>query len=329
MRKYGQLTEAGRYQIYALRKAGHQQVEIAQIITVHPSTISREVRRNTGQRGYRPRQAHQKALRRRHQAAKKSKMTPELTTVIEAQVQKEWSPEQISGWLKKTHPVSVSHQRIYQHIQADRQQGGTLHQHLRQAKKKRRKRYGRSDSRGQIKDRISIEERPEIVDQKSRIGDWEIDTVIGKNHRGALITLVERFSRYTLIAKANSRHAEEVAQKTISLLAPVESLVHTVTADNGKEFAQHKAIGNTLGASIYFAHPYHAWERGLNENTNGLIRQYFPKGSSLENVSQQQIQRVMNRLNHRPRKGLAFSTPAQLFQQALDKLNPSSLYCTS
>ena len=329
MRKYSQLTEQERYQIYGLMKARHSQAEIAKVLLVAPSTIGREIRRNSGQRGYRPHQAHQKAIQRRRQAAKATKMTAQLIGVLEARIREEWSPEQISGWLKNTHTVWVSHQRIYQHIQTDRQRAGTLYQHLRQSQKKRRKRYGHTDYRGQIKDRISIDERPAVVDKKSRVGDWEIDTIIGKNHQGVLLTVVERRSRYTFIAKAKSRHAEEIAQQTIRLLKPVENLVHTVTADNGKEFAQHTAIRDALNAAIYFAHPYQAWQRGLSENTNGLIRQYFPKRKPMDTVSHQQIQQAMDRLNHRPRKDLGFHSPAQLFQEALDTLTHKPVYCTS
>ena len=321
MRKYAQLTEHKRYQIYILKKAEHNQACIAKMVGVSASTISREIKRNTGQRGYRPHQAQRKAVQRRQSARKYIKMTPQLKRAINAKLRQEWSPEQITGWLNDSHTASVSHQRIYDHILEDRRCGGTLYKSLRQASKRRRKRYGYRDCRGQIKDRISIEERPPVVDDKSRFGDWEIDTIIGKNHRGVLISVVERRSRYTLIVKAKSKQADEVSAKTIDLLAPVQALVHTITADNGKEFAWHKQISNALDADVYFAHPYHAWERGLNENTNGLIRQYFPKGSPLEHLTQKQIQRVQDRLNHRPRKCLQFKTPNFIFKQALDKAN--------
>ena len=318
MQKYGQLTEHKRYQIYALKKAGHHQVEIAQIVQVHPSTICRELKRNTGLRGYRPKQAQMKTTQRRQNAKKYIKMTPHLKQMINYKLRQEWSPEQITGWLRDTDLTSVSHRRIYDHIREDHHCGGTLYKHLRRSNKKRRKRYGYQDSRGQIKERVSIDERPKVVDRKSRFGDWEIDTIIGKNHQGVLISIVERRSRYTLIAKANSKQAEEVSNKTIDLLLPVQNLVHTITADNGKEFASHKRVSMALNAGVYFAHPYHAWERGLNENTNGLIRQYFPKGSDLKQLTKQQVKKVQDRLNHRPRKCLGFKTPEQIFKKALD-----------
>ncbi|MGZ4970570.1 MAG: IS30 family transposase, partial [Methylobacter sp.] len=205
------------------------------------------------------------------------------------------------------------HERIYQHIWTDKRNGGTLYQHLRHSHKKRKKRYGSKDKRGQIRNRISIDERPEIVAQKTRIGDWEIDTVIGKNHQGALVTIVDRVSKFTLIKKVASKHAEVVTEATVSLLQPYLDKTLTITADNGKEFAGHEKIKEQLNAVVYFAHPYSSWERGLNENTNGLIRHYFTKGSRFENITDDAVEAVMHKLNHRPRKTLNFKTPHEVF----------------
>ena len=311
MGTYHQLTEYQRYQIYALKKAGHDQQRIAATLEVSPSTICRELRRNQGQRGYRPRQAHHKALaRRRHKAT--TKMTAAVIERIEADLRQEWSPAQIAGRLEAAGGLRLSPQRIYQHIQADRQAGGTLYRHLRHSQKKRKKRYGKADARGQIKDRVSMDQRPAIVEEKSRIGDWEIDLVMGGQRKGALVSLVERRSRYTLLGKVPSKQAEHVAAATIALLAPHKGHTETITADNGQEFAHHATIGQALDAVVYFAHPYHAWERGLNENTNGLIRQYVPKGTALDTLSEAQVHHIMDRLNHRPRKGLAFQTPHEI-----------------
>ena len=312
MGTYHQLTEHQRYQIYALKKAGHDQQRIAATVLVSPSTISRELRRNRGQRGYRPGQAHQQALARRRAKAKATKMTPMVIARIEADLRQEWSPEQIAGRLAADDGLRLSPERIYQHIRADRQAGGTLYRHLRHSQKKRKKRYGKADGRGQIKDRVSIDQRPAIVDEKSRIGDWEIDLVMGRPGTGALVSLVERRSRYTLLGKVGSKQAEPVAATTIGLLAPHTEHTHTITADNGKEFADHATISQALDAAVYFARPYHAWQRGLNENTNGLIRQYVPKGTPLDTLSDQQVHHIMERLNQRPRKGLAFQTPYEI-----------------
>jgi IS30 family transposase len=313
MRNYKQLSQAQRYQIEILNKAGKNQKEIAELLGVSPATICRELKRNKGKKGYRPRQAQIKAVKRRREAAKALKMTGEVILVIEEKICLDWSPEQVSGWLKINQGIFISHERIYQHIWEDKRHGGTLYTHLRQSNKKRKKQYGSKDKRGQIRNRISIDERPAIVAEKTRIGDWEIDTVIGQNHQGALVTIVDRVSKFTLIKKVDSKHAEVVTEATISLLLPYLDKTLTITADNGKEFAGHETMKEQLNADVYFAHPYHSWERGLNENTNGLIRQYFTKGSSFENITDDEVEAVMNKLNHRPRKTLNFKIPHTVF----------------
>jgi IS30 family transposase len=313
MKKYTQLTEVQRYQIEALKKAKKEQKEIAAILDVSASTISREIKRNRGLRGYRPKQAHIKATTRRREATKAIKMTAEVVALIDTKLRLDWSPDQVSGWLDQEKRITLSHERIYQHVWADKYQGGVLYKHLRQSNKKRKKRYGSKDKRGQIRNRISIDDRPEIVEQKTRIGDWEIDTVMGKNHQGALVTIVDRVSKFTLIKKVDSKHAEVVTKATIALLKPYLDKTLTITADNGKEFAGHEIMTQELGSTVYFAHPYSSWERGLNENTNGLIRQYFTNGSSFENISDKQVEEVMEKLNHRPRKTLSYKTPHSIF----------------
>jgi len=313
MRTYHQLSQAQRYQIEILKKAGKNQQEIAELLEVSPSTICRELQRNTGQKGYRSKQAQIKADRRRKQVAKALKMTKELVMLIESKIVLDWSPEQIAGWLKVEKNLSISHERIYQHIWADKRRGGTLYKHLRQSGKKHKKRYGLKDRRGQIRNRVSIDERPSVVTEKSRLGDWEIDTVIGQGHRGALVTIVERVSKFTLIKKVDSKHAETVTAAAIALLAPYRDKTLTITADNGKEFAGHEQIKEHLNTEVYFAHPYHSWERGLNENTNGLIRQYFAKGSRFDSITDEEVEAVMHKLNHRPRKTLDYKTPHAVF----------------
>jgi IS30 family transposase len=310
---YTQLTQEQRYQIYAFLKAGFSQSVIAKEIGVHKSTVSRELSRNRGQRGYRPKQANQLATSRRVLAKKHVKLSPGAIALIESLIIQDFSPEQVSGFLKRTSGLSVSHEAIYQHILKDKAHGGKLYQHLRHANKKRKKRYGSYDRRGQIIGRVSIDNRPAIVDAKKRIGDWEIDTVIGKNHKGALVTIVERQSKYTLIKRVVNKKADMVADATIDLLKPFKKRVCTITADNGKEFARHSLIAKDLKSLFFFAHPYHSWERGLNENTNGLIRQYFPKAMSFETITDDQIQFVMDQLNNRPRKTLGFKTPNEVF----------------
>ena len=217
----------------------------------------------------------------------------------------------------ETRETLISPETIYRHIWADKQAGGGLYNHLRRQGKKYDKRRNGKSTRGQIKNRVSIDDRPEIVDDKVRVGDWEIDTMIGKGHSGALVTVVERSTNFTVAAQVNSKCAADVTKATIVLLTPFMPLVHTITADNGKEFSYHDQIANALDVEVYFAHPYSSWERGLNENTNGLLRQYFPKGTDLKKVSQEEVDKAVVRLNTRPRKGLEFKTPKQLMDAKL------------
>ena len=319
MEEYSQLTEDERYHIDAYKAAGFSLSEIAKQLGRHKSTIYREMSRNSGQRGYRAKQAQEKAERRRTEAPKAVKMTPELITLIELKIREDWSPEQISGWLKVEKLGAISHERIYQHIWADKRNGGDLYLHLRRNGKKYQKRSNGKTSRGQIKNRVSIDKRPAVVDQKTRVGDWEIDTVIGKGHKGALVTLVERKTSFALAARVKTKQADEVAAATIELLRPYKDRTHTITADNGKEFALHEEIAKELTTGFYFAHPYHSWERGANENTNGLIRQYFPKDTNFLDVSDDEVYEAVYRLNARPRKKLGYKTPANAMQRSLDR----------
>jgi IS30 family transposase len=311
MKDYTQLTQDQRYHIYESLKEGNTQSAIAQEIGVAKSTISRELRRNKGERGYRPCQAHQKAKAR--QLGKVHFRISAFTwSLVDTLIKQDWSPEQISGRLSKEQNISISHESIYQHIYQDKLQNGQLHKHLR-CQKKRRKRYGKQDRRGRIPNRVSIDQRPAIVNQKSRIGDWEGDTIIGNNHQGVVATLVERKTQFTVMAKSKSKQAEAVRKSIEQELGPYQNRVHTITYDNGLEFAQHQTMAQSLSAKIYFAHPYASWERGLNENTNGLIRQYLPKSKTLNNVTKNEIKNIMQRLNHRPRKSLGYKTPYELF----------------
>ena len=311
MKHYTQLTREERYQIYALKAAGHNQTDIAKVVGRHKSTVSRELARNRGLKGYRPKQAHTFASDRRLAKAT-TRITTETWTRVELLLREDWSPEQTSDWLHHSENVHVSHEWIYQYILRDKQAGGDLHRHLR-CQKARKKRYGAPDRRGQIKGRVSIDERPSVVNERSRVGDWEADTVIGKQGGTVLVTLVERKTRLTVIGKAPNKTALEVTAAILKGLMPLASQVQTVTYDNGKEFAWHQKISEELDANGYFAHPYHSWERGLNENTNGLIRQYFPKGKDLFEVTDAEVQVVMEKLNNRPRKCLGFKTPNQVF----------------
>jgi IS30 family transposase len=306
---YRQLTQEQRYQIYALMKAGFNQTEIASELGVHKATVSRELHRGRGGRGYRPKQAQELALARLQLRAQ-PRIQPQTWKQVEQLLGQQWSPEQISGRLKLEHQTAVSHERIYQHIYQDKRQGGLLYLNLR-CRKQRRKRYGSYDRRGQLPARRSIDERPPIVEQKRRRGDWEADTIIGSHHQEAIVSLTERKSKLTRLAKVKQKTAELVGQV---IGAQLQSLiVHTITSDNGREFAQHQSIAQQLKADFYFAHPYASWERGLNENTNGLVRQYFPKKSDFSKITDRQINKVVERLNNRPRKTLGYKTPNEVF----------------
>jgi IS30 family transposase len=298
-----------------LEQQGLTQEAIAQEIGSTQPVVSRELKRNRGQRGYRFKQAQAKADERRHVAnAAPSKMTPDVIAVIETMLREEQlSPEQISGWMQETEGPCVSHECIYRHIYADKRRGGALYKHLRRTGKKYNKRLGRTSGRGLIPHRIDITERPAIVEERSRIGDWEADTIVGAAHKGVILSLVERVSKYTLLHKLDAATSGKTGAAIIAKMRPHQKLVHTITSDNGKEFAGHRRVAERLETGFYFATPYHAWERGLNENTNGLVRQYFPKGSSFANVTSEEVERVQNLLNSRPRKTLGFQSPNEVF----------------
>ncbi len=301
---YTHITREERYQIYALKKAGLKQYEIAKVLKRSESTISRELSRNCGRRGYRPKQAHSKSMERQSINAR---MIDDATwQFAQDRLLEQWSPEQISGH------AAISPETVYQRAYANKRAGGLLWKNLR-SQKLRKKRYGKVERRGTISNRVSIDDRAAIVETRSRIGDWEADTVIGKNHRQAIVSIVERKTGFTLIQKVERKTALAVSQAMIGLLKPHRKKVHTITSDNGKDFAGHEEIASKLKANFYFAHPYSSWERGTNENTNGLIRQYFPKTRDFTTITQQEINMAMERLNNRPRKRLGYQTPNQVF----------------
>jgi len=310
---YKQLTFEQRVAIKAYLKIGLKLYQIAKQIGVDKTTVSRELKRNTGAKGYRPRQAQLKTAARRFLAAKHVHFTPAVKERVEFYLKQDWSPEQISGYLKLREHIHICHETIYQHVWADKRAGGSLYRHLRWSHKKKRKRYGSNDRRGQIQNRVSIDERPAVVAQKTRLGDWEGDTIIGKNHQGAMVSVVERKSQLTCLKRVPHKTADLVTAAINQKLGSFKDKVHTLTVDNGKEFALHKQIAAELDADIYFAHPYRSWERGLNENINGLIRQYFPKNYDFRLITDEDILFVENRLNNRPRKSLNFQTPNEFF----------------
>ena len=312
--KYKQLTLEKRYHISALIKAGLNQKEIALEIGVHPSTISRELRRNRDKiRGYSAEIAQVISTKKHKEKNKKFSLTKPIEKYIRSKLKQDWSPEQIAGRMKLDIGMSVVHETIYRYIYTDKKNGGKLYKYLRHKNKKYHCRSNNYKARGTIIDRVMIDKRPKIVEKKNRIGDLEIDTVIGKDHKGALVTVVDRKSKFVLIKNVPSKEASIVTKALIEMIQPIKAIAKTITSDNGKEFAYHKQVSAALDTDFYFANPYHSWERGLNEHTNGLIRQYLPKKSKFLNVSKDEIIMIQNRLNHRPRKALNYKTPYEVF----------------
>lgn len=313
---YRHLTRDERCQIYILRKRGDSISTIADQVNIHRSTIYRELKRNSGQRGYRHKQAEERALERRHIASSRApKMTQPAKNLIEEKLRLQWSPVQISGWLERVFfENAVSHETIYKYIWKNKRHGGVLYKELRHNGKKYNKRSKGTAGRGSIPNRVDIAQRPPIVEEKSRFGDWEIDTIVGTGQSGAIVSMVERTSKYTMLVKVTEKTAQKVESALLSRLMPVKQFVLTVTADNGKEFSTHQNVSNALGTGFYFATPYHSWERGLNEHTNGLVRQYFPKSKRFDELSEEDIVSVEYLLNNRPRKILGFITPQEVFK---------------
>ena len=320
---YNHLTWDERYHIEELKREGFSQADIAKELGRSRATIFRELKRNIGERGYRSKQAHEKARQRlseRGSANVKRISKGMWSTVKKLLTENQWSPEQICGRLKLEGLEAISPETIYQKILADKKEGGHLYLHLR-CKKQRRKRYGsHRATRGLIKNRVDIDERPKGVEQRKRIGDWEGDTVVGSHTRGPVIaTLVERKSRFTKCAKARDKTAASVTTAIIEKMKTISAMMLTMTLDNGKEFANHQILSELLKIKIFFAHPYHSWERGTNENTNGLLRQYLPKKTSFHNLTEEALQEIEDKLNHRPRKCLGYQTPFEVFSKQCQK----------
>jgi IS30 family transposase len=314
LKKHKHLTQEERWHIYMLKGSGNSVRNIAKNLNRDPSVISREIKRNSINQSYRPTKAHKQYIQRRVNATSRSRvLTSELQIIIESKLRLLWSPEQISGRLKADGVAYVSYETIYKMIWKDKQNGGDLYRCLRHGGKKYNKRSGKNAGRGLIPNRVDIELRDKIVEEKSRIGDLEADTVIGANHKGAIVTLVDRMSKFSLFTLVPNKTKESVTKAIENSLRALKKTILTITFDNGKEFAGHQDIASTLEVKCFFVRPYHSWERGLNEHTNGLLRQYIPKKSNFEQLTQTDIDIVQNALNNRPRKVLNYRTPAEVF----------------
>lgn len=317
MEHYQHLSSEERFYIWNALREGATQKAVSIALDRSPSTISREVRRNKYARAkiytYHWAKEIVKFRKRRLARTKYRKLTPEIGTQIEDLIRQYLSPEQVSGYLKKHHDVSLSHETIYRYIYADIQRHKALKPFLRQGKKLRRKSYGSGARASKIPNRTCISERPMVVEKKSRVGDWECDSVIGLDRKSALVTVVDRKTLFTCCARVFNHTAETVSKVIIQMLKPYMDKVKTLTFDNGSEFVQHDIIASALEAKTYFAHPYSSWERGINENTNGLLRQFFPKKTDFRETSEQEVQQAVDSLNNRPRKTRDYLTPNQMF----------------
>ncbi len=302
----------------ALRTVGLSNAEIARQLGRHRSTVGRELQRNAAPHDgwYRSRRAHQRAHARRWRSRRNSQFGSAEWTRVETLLRQEWSPEQVAGYLRRHGELSISHETIYRHVWRDWKKGGSLHLHLRGARKQCRKRYGRYDSRGRLAGKRMIDQRPALVEERRRIGDWEIDTMMGQSlgeSSDCVLTLVERKTGYVQIGKLAARTVEQASKATLALMRRHPEQFKTITSDNGTEFHGYAQIEAKSRVRFYFATPHHSWERETNENTNGLIRQYLPKGQSMTSLTQAQCDAIATHLNSRPRKRHAYKTPNDCF----------------
>ena len=310
---YHQITAAERYTLSLLRRQGCPPATIARVLGRHRSTIGRELRRNrTHCDGhYRPQLAHWYATGRRARSRRNRRFGPDAWQLVRARLAEQWSPEQIAGRLAADGRLAISHETIYRYIWDDRARGGALYTQLRGARKQRRKRYGRYDSRGRLAGKRAITERPASAEHRTHLGHLEGDTVMGGTDQHCVLTLVDRKSGYTMIGKLAERTIDATNRRAVALIRATRRRVHTVTVDNGTEFPGYKTIEQQTAARFSFATPHHAWERGTNENTNGLIRQYLPKGQSMRALTQHACNTIARHLNRRPRKRLGYRTPEE------------------
>jgi IS30 family transposase len=315
---YRQLAPEERYMLAALRRQGLHRAEIARLLGRHRSTVCRELRRNSTRADgrYRASTAQERTNGRRSRSRRNRRFSEADFALVNELLCRQWSPEQVAGHLARAGLLSISHETIYRHVWRDKKRGGALYTHLRGARKRRRKRYGAYDSRGRLAGKRMISERPQEVEARGRVGHWEADTVAGTGASDCVLTLVERKTGLVLVGKLRDRTAESLSRRVIRLIRRHGARFETVTADNGTEFHDYQRVERLTGAAFYFARPYHAWERGSNENANGLLRQYLPKGVSMAGLSQPQCNAIARRLNTRPRKRLGFRTPLECFNEA-------------
>jgi transposase, IS30 family len=314
---YHQLTQEERYAITAQLMCGHSQADMARALGRDRGTISRELRRNrTHHDGkYRAEKAHSYAVARRRRCRRRARFSAADMAQVTRLIRRKWSAEQISGLLKKRGTLCISHETIYRRIRWDKRAGGDLWRHTRIMSKFGRKRCRSHDSRGVLPGKRPIGDRPAEVERRLRIGHWEGDTVMGSDLRHCVLTLVERKTGYAIIKKLAARNTEQVTRAATRAIRRHCRRFKTLTLDNGTEFHDYAVLEERFPVKVYFATPYHSWERGSNENLNGLVRQYLPKGMCMSTVTQTQCDHIADDLNHRPRKRHGFDTPAALYHR--------------
>ena len=315
---YHQLTPEERYMLAAFRRQGLNQSQIARELGRHRSTVGREVRRNSTRADghYRAFTAQERTNGRRSRSRRHQRFSAADFALVDDLLCRQWSPEQVAGHLRRTGLLLISHETIYRHVWRDKREGGLLYTHLRGSSKRRRKRYGAYDSRGRLAGKRMISERPAEVETRREVGHWEVDTVMGAGSKDCVVTLVERKTGLVLIGKLADRTKESFNRRVVRLIRRHAGAFATITADNGTELHGYERVERLTGATFYFARPYHSWERGSNENANGLIRQYLPKGASMDGLTQHSCNAVARQLNTRPRKRLGFRTPLECFNES-------------
>lgn len=317
--RYTQIAPEERYTLALLRRQGKSNAEIARVLGRHRSTIGREVRRNSTRYDgwYRAEKAQEHANARRWTPRRNTRFGEREWDLIELLLGEHFSPEQVSGWLRRNDLLAISTESIYIHVWRNKRRGGTLWHHLRQPIK-RRKRYATRERRGHVEGKRHISERPRIIESRREAGHWEMDTVLGSGDQHCVITLVERASGTVLIGKLPRRNVASVNAFLIALIEADPDRFKSITVDNGSEFHGFAEVERRTGVPIYFATPYHSWERGSNENTNGLIRQYLPKRTSMKRITQERCNAIAEILNNRPRKRYGFRTPLERLAELTD-----------
>jgi len=316
---YSHFSINERNTLQSMQDKGANIARIAEKLNKHPSSIYRELNRNTGKTHYCCLEADKKAVTRRSNSTSFSKRgNLKLMATVKRLFNEDLSPEQIAGRIRLERPNQkdwhISHETIYQSIYDRIKSGEDLRLHLRHGHQKRRKRLSRKDKRGIIPGRVFIDKRPAVVELKKRLGDWEGDTIEGAHKKGYVGTYVDRSSKYLLGYPLSKKTAKDNRRKAVAVFRKIpKNAIKTITVDNGKEFAEHVKLAKGTGAKVFFAHPYHSCERGLNEHTNGLLRQYLPKNRSLENLTKKELAKIIKKINNRPRKSLGYRTPREVF----------------